>query len=269
MTDKLIRTQSHVWIHRHVCANNNSYISRIVFTYIYLKMGPMISTLVFQPPEVTYLHAKKHIIWLKTKADASVPAFYIDRRAPITVLFSHGNAEDLGMIYEWFCEFTREVHVNLLAYDYEGYGKASGQPSEQACYDDIETAYAFLTETLHQAPQNIILYGRSLGSGPSCYLAEKLSKEGVSLGGLCLQSPLLSIFRVVFNFRFTMPGDMFPNVDRIPNVSCPVLVIHGTNDEVVPFYNGEGLFMAVPMQWRSKPFWVDGAGHNNIETMLR
>lgn len=55
----------------------------------------------------------------------------------------------------------------------------------------------------------------------------------------------------------------------IGGVTCPVLVIHGTRDEIVPFWNGEELFMAAPVAWRAKPFWVEGAGHNNIETMLR
>jgi len=188
-------------------------------------MGSAISGLVFQPPDVTYMHARKHIIWLKTKSNADVPAFYIDRRSQITVLFSHGNAEDLGMIYEWFCEFTREVQVNLLAYDYEGYGKASGTPSESSCYEDIEAAYLFLTTVLHHPSENIILYGRSLGSGPSCYLAERLSKEKIQVGGLVLQ--------------------------------------------VVPFWNGEALFLGAQPSFRAKPFWVDGGGHNNIETLLR
>ena len=51
---------------------------------------------------VTYLHAKKHIIWMRTKQEQRIPAFYIDRRSPVTILFSHGNAEDIGMIYEWY-----------------------------------------------------------------------------------------------------------------------------------------------------------------------
>jgi abhydrolase domain-containing protein 17 len=79
----------------------------------------------------------------------------------------------------------------------------------------------------------------------------------------------MSIFRVAFSFRFTFPGDLFPNVDRIGNIACPLLIIHGTRDEVVPFSNGEGLFFAAPISWRAKPFWVEGGGHNNIETMLR
>ena len=67
----------------------------------------------------------------------------------------------------------------------------------QGCYDDIDAAYAFLTENLHQLPENIVVYGRSLGSGPSCYLAERLSKKKVKLGGLVLQ--VASIFQYFSN----------------------------------------------------------------------
>lgn len=56
---------------------------------------------------------------------------------------------------------------------------------------------------------------------------------------------------------------------RIGSVTCPVFVVHGTRDEIVPFWNGEELFLATPVCWRAKPFWVEGAGHNNIETFLR
>lgn len=58
-------------------------------------------------------------------------------------------------------------------------------------------------------------------------------------------------------------------MNRISGVACPVYIIHGTRDEIVPFWNGEDLFLAVPVMWRAKPYWVDGAGHNNIETLLR
>ena len=61
----------------------------------------------------------------------------------------------------------------------------------------------------------------------------------------------------------------FPNIDYAPNIRCPVFIVHGTQDEVVPFWHGENLFSALPQEWRAKPFWVDGAGHNNIEALLR
>ena len=84
-----------------------------------------------------------------------------------------------------------------------------------------------------------------------------------------LQSPILSVFRIAFNFRLTLPGDMFPNIDRIRDIECPVLVMHGTHDEVVPFWHGQDLFLATQLRWRRKPFWITGAGHNNIEVLLR
>ena len=66
-----------------------------------------------------------------------------------------------------------------------------------------------------------------------------------------------------------MVGDRFPNIDYAPHIRCPVFIVHGTQDEVVPFWHGEELFLSLPQEWRAKPFWVEGAGHNNIEAMLR
>jgi abhydrolase domain-containing protein 17 len=233
-------------------------------------MGDAISTLLFQPPSPTYLHPSRHF-WLRTASGSNIPAFYIERPgAVVTLLFSHGNAEDLGMIYDWFNDLARVLRCNIMAYDYTGYGKSNGSPTEDGCYNDIEAAYNYLINERHILPEQIVLYGRSLGSGPSCYLAAKTAtKEGRSVAGLILQSPLLSAYRVAFNFRFTMAGDKFPNIDYAPNIQCPVFIIHGTQDEVVPFWHGQDLFLSVKQHWRAKPFWVEGAGHNNIEAMLR
>eukprot|EP00640_Fibrocapsa_japonica_P002727 CAMPEP_0113944730 /NCGR_PEP_ID=MMETSP1339-20121228/36221_1 /TAXON_ID=94617 /ORGANISM="Fibrocapsa japonica" /LENGTH=247 /DNA_ID=CAMNT_0000950031 /DNA_START=73 /DNA_END=813 /DNA_ORIENTATION=+ /assembly_acc=CAM_ASM_000762 len=231
-------------------------------------MGSLISSLVFQPPPPTFIEAHKHF-WLQTRTNNRIPAFFIDRNAHLTILFSHGNAEDLGMIYDWFYDFSRQLSVNVLAYDYTGYGKSTGYQSEENCHADIEAAYRHLIEARNLKPKQIVLYGRSLGSGATCYMAEKLSREGTQLAGVILQSPLLSAYRVAFNFRFTLPGDMFANIDRINNIECPVFIVHGTRDEVVPFWHGQELFLGCMTKWRAKPFWVDGAGHNNIEALLR
>ena len=229
-------------------------------------MGDAISSLLFQPPPPTYFHPSRHF-WLNTKHGSRIPAFFIERpSATVTLLFSHGNAEDLGMIYDWFSDLARVLRVNIMAYDYTGYGKSSGgPPSEEHCYNDIQAAFDYLTQVRHVPPCQIVLYGRSLGSGPSCYLA----RQTPDLGGVILQSPLLSAYRVALAFRRTMLGDKFPNVDSAPFLRCPIFIIHGTQDEVVPFWHGQDLFLALPQEWRAKPFWVEGAGHNNIEAMLR
>lgn len=188
--------------------------------------------------------------------------------------------------------------MNILAYDYTGYGISEGEPSEEACYADIEAAFAYLVNVKKSPPSKIILYehllmswqeffyhmltipflpvldlliryGRSLGSGPTTYLAAKQSRLKQPVAGVILQSPLLSIYRVAFTFRFTMPGDMFCNLDLIEEVESPVTIIHGTRDEVVPFWHGEELFERCQQAWRYKPLWVTDAGHNNIEAYLR
>jgi fermentation-respiration switch protein FrsA (DUF1100 family) len=199
----------------------------------------------------------------------------MNKQATVTVLFSHGNAEDIGLIYDWFTIFSDRLNVNVFLYEYEGYGRSRGnrsfnvenKPNDASCYEDIDAAWNYLTKTLRVDSSSIVIYGRSLGSGPSCYLAERLSHQHVTIGGLVLQSPLLSVYRVAFDFRFTLPWDMFPNVDRVANITTPTWILHGTKDEIVPFWNGEQLFLACPLKFRAKPYWADGAGHNNVESL--
>ena len=111
---------------------------------------------------------------------------------------------------------------------------------------------------LEYDPKSIILYGRSVGSGPSCYLAEKKI-----VGGLILHSAFTSIFRVAFNLRFTLPFDLFPNIDRIQNIHAPTLIIHGRMDEIVSVQH------AIELHKRSnnkvEPYFVANGGHNDLE----
>lgn len=230
-------------------------------------MGSSISSLVFQPPEVTLL-PKKHLISLKS-GQAIIQSFYIDSGCKLTVLFSHGNAEDLGIIYDKLFNLSKALQVNVFAYDYEGYGKSSGLASENSCYNNISSAFKYLIEIKHQLPENIVLYGSSLGCGPTCYLAEKLSQSATRVGGIILQSPFLSIFRIFFNFRCTFLFDLFPNIDRVHNITAPVLIIHGTHDEVIPFWNGQELFSLLPIHLRGKPLWIEKGTHNNIDHNFR
>lgn len=85
---------------------------------------------------------------------------------------------------------------------------------------------------------------------------------------LIFASPSLEIFSLISIGIFLCSLCWF-TLFSITSVACPVYIIHGTRDEVVPFWNGEDLFLATQVSWRAKPFWVDGAGHNNIETLLR
>lgn len=90
-----------------------------------------------------------------------------------------------------------------------------------------------------------------------------MAEKEKDIGGVILHSALTSIFRIVFNWRFTLPWDPFPNISRIKKVKVPVLVIHGTKDEVVPFDHGLQLWMSTNR--KVEPFFVHGAGHNDVE----
>jgi hypothetical protein len=148
----------------------------------------------------------------------------------------------------------------VLAYDYPGYGLSAGKPTEKSVYASAEAAYRFLTERRNIAPSDIIVLGRSIGSGPACYLAEKYP-----VGGLVVEAGFTSAPRVLTRIRI-LPFDPFPNIRRVPNIACPKLFIHGTADDVVPFSHGKALFAAAREPKTTR--WLDGAGHDDLMLVL-
>lgn len=188
-----------------------------------------------------------------------------------TILYSHGNAEDLYVSQHQFQDLRSSLQCNLIAYDYSGYGLSQGKCSETACFNDAEAVLDFLI-TEHQIPRNrIILFGRSLGSGPTFHLASKHN----DFAGLILQSPLRSAIRTQVPkwLAFTLQGlDIFKNQDKIKNITeFPVFIIHGNQDKVVPFEHGQYLYNEFTKINKHvvNPFWVHGCGHNDIEYYCR
>mmetsp|Transcript_41350 Transcript_41350/g.88073 ORF Transcript_41350/g.88073 Transcript_41350/m.88073 type:complete len:261 (+) Transcript_41350:74-856(+) len=224
-------------------------------------MGNGLARIVFQPPPPSYAK-DPNLIWLHTSRDEVIPAFYIGREgAQYTLLFSHGNAEDLGLIIRYFREVSDILHVNVFSYEYTGYGMSTGQPQEAAVYADIEAAFKYVRDVIGIHWTQIIPYGRSIGTAPSVHLATKTAVRGV-----ILQSPMVSIYRIPFHFRFTLPGDVFANIDKIGNVCCPVFIIHGTRDEIVPVWHGQGLHEVCAKKGIAyDAYVVEGADHNNLE----
>ena len=212
--------------------------------------------IIFQPPKDKY-DAGDDIFLIPVTGKEKIAVTYLKNpKAEFTLLFSHGNAEDLGRMRRYLHGFV-EHGFAVFAYDYRGYGLSSGKPSETNTYADITAVYKYLTETLKIPPEKIIAYGRSVGSGPSCYLAEHQK-----VAGLVIQSGFVSAFRVVTRIAI-IPFDKFPNLSRMKNIKCPVLVMHGRRDRVIPFWHGPKLYNAAPGP--KLCYWVDQAGHNNLE----
>ncbi len=131
---------------------------------------------------------------------------------------------------------------------------------EKNTYRDIKLIYEWVVANVTHHESKVILYGQSVGSGPSCYLASR--RENV--GGLILHSPFTSGMRVLTPSRALACLDIFPNIDRIKKVSCPVFIIHGKKDVEVPIEHGMALQEAVPEDCRWEPWWVENRGHNDI-----
>jgi pimeloyl-ACP methyl ester carboxylesterase len=133
------------------------------------------------------------------------------------------------------------------------------QPSELNTYADIEAAYECLEHTYGVQEENVVLYGQSVGSGPTLDLATRKS----NLRGVVLHSPILSGLRVMYPVKRTYWFDIYKNIDKIGLVSCPVLVMHGTSDEVVDWSHGKQLHELSKEKY--EPLWLKGGGHCNLE----
>lgn len=236
-------------------------ILTLAILYLLLCALPLLGCadrVLFQPHAARYQDGPD-VIKLRTSDGLTISAVYVaNPMAKYTILYSHGNAEDMGDDgEEW--EMFRRMGFAVLAYDYHGYGTSQGTPSEQNCYRDIDAAYEYLTGTLKLPPERILVLGKSVGGGPSTDLAARKP-----VGGLILQSAFISAFKI-FTIGYIIPGDRFRNIEKIPNVRCPVLVLHGTTDEVVPFAHGKKLYEAVtgPKQC----LWVERGGHNNLPSV--
>jgi fermentation-respiration switch protein FrsA (DUF1100 family) len=211
--------------------------------------------MIFQPQPAGY-RDDDAIIKLTSLNGAKISAKLLaNPKAAFTILFSHGNAEDIGDD-EMFLEGIRAAGFSVFAYDYQGYGTSEGKPTERRAYEDADAAYTYLVQTLHVQPNRIISFGRSLGSGPATDLA--LHRP---LAGLVLQSPFTSAFRVLTRVSL-LPFDRFNNLRKITRLHCPILIIHGTQDSIINIAHGRELFAAAnePKQ----ALWVERANHNDV-----
>ncbi|RCV26837.1 hypothetical protein SETIT_5G277100v2 [Setaria italica] len=184
------------------------------------------------------------VVRLRTRRGNEIVGVYVRHaRASATMLYSHGNAADLGQMYGLFVELSKRLRVNLFGYDYSGYGRSTGKPTECNTYADIEAAYNCLKEKYGVADEDIILYGQSVGSGPTIDLASRLP----NLRAVVLHSPILSGLRVLYPVKRTFWFDIYK----------------GTSDDVVDCSHGKQLWEHCKVKY--SPLWLSGGGHCNLE----
>ena len=179
----------------------------------------------------------------------------VNPKAEYTILFIHGNAEDIGDLSEFLELFCRHG-FSVMSYDYRGYGTSQGKPSEKNSYRDAEAVYDYLVDDLQTPPDRIIVLGRSIGGAMAVHLACHKPMAGV-----ILESTLLSAYRTIMPIPL-LPFDKFKNIDKIKNIHCPILIVHGTSDRIIPFSHGKKLFGLANQP--KQHLWVSGAGHNDL-----
>lgn len=235
-----------------------SMVALSVFGLLWLVSCTVADRLIFMPPPASYPRDAPGLLQLRTPRGEAIAAFHFKAAAGMpTALYSHGNAEDIGQSDQLY-QALRARGWGVLAYDYPGYGQSTGEPDERGCEQAIETAWLHLTGAEGVAPEDIVIMGRSVGSGPSVWLAARRSCRA-----LVLISPFTSTFAVMPPAHRVVPGDRFPNLRRIKGITTPLLVIHGENDSVIPLHHGRQLHDASPASHKQFVTFP-GTDHNDL-----
>ncbi len=232
-------------------------VRSIIFIYAFFAFYVFFraDSMIFMPQPATYQNTKDTLKIPVTNTEKISAVHLPNAQATYTILYIHGNAQDLGDIRPHL-DLLHSWGFSVFAYDYRGYGTSDGQPSEQNAYQDAEAAYQYLTQQLKIPAEQIIVHGQSLGGGSATDIASRHP-----VGGLILESTFTSAFRVVVPFPI-VPFDKFPNRSKLSKIRCPILVMHGQADQTIPIHHGQSLYAAAPGSKIS--LWVEGAGHNDF-----
>jgi fermentation-respiration switch protein FrsA (DUF1100 family) len=175
-----------------------------------------------------------------------------------TILFCHGNGGNISHRLEKIKMFNF-LNLNVLIFDYRGYGKSKGRPSENGLYLDAEAVYEYLVNKRNISPRKIIAYGESLGGSVAVDLAERRE-----MGGVIIEEGFTSVGDMAKKILPWIPAFIYKSefdaLRKVKNIKSPILIFHSTDDEVVPFEQGRRLFDEAP---EPKEFVRLKGGHNN------
>lgn len=182
-----------------------------------------------------------------------------DSQARPVLLFFHGNAGNISH-RRASLEIFHRLGLNQLIIDYRGYGKSTGKPSEAGLYIDAMAAWDYLLESRGFNADQVVIFGRSLGGAVATQLASQVPARGVIL------ESSFSSARDMAQHSFSLLSHLlylrydFNSLDRLPHIDAPLLILHSTEDEIIPYRFGEKLFKAAA---QPKTFIPLRGGHNN------
>ena len=157
------------------------------------------------------------------------------------ILFCHGNAGNIGHRLESI-QIFHQLGLDILIFDYRGYGQSEGTPSEHGTYRDAEAAWHYLIEERQVNPNEIVVFGRSLGGAVASWLAQSQTP-----GALILESTFTSLPDIAATVYPYVPVRLllrfkYNTAEYLARINCPVLIVHSRHDEIMPFSHGRRLF---------------------------
>jgi fermentation-respiration switch protein FrsA (DUF1100 family) len=198
-------------------------------------------------------------VYIKTRDGLTINGWFIPHsNARYTLLFCHGNAGNISHRMEKL-QLLSNIGINIFIIDYRSYGKSEGRPSEKGFYLDADAAYRYLVNKRRITPQQIILYGESLGGAVAIDLAAKAKVKAIIIeGGFSDEGDMA---RTIYPFMPTFVlSNKFDSLGKIKKVKAAKLFIHSLDDEIVPFELGYRLYRAAG---EPKEFVKIRGGHNN------
>ena len=197
-------------------------------------------------------------VTLTAEDGVRVKAWYWSGSRSTTVVLFHGNAGHRGVRRYWMKDL-HDLGYAVMLFDYRGYGGSEGSPSEEGLYRDAEAAVSWLEE---RGARDLVYLGESLGTGVAVEMARRREPRA-----LVLQSAFSSAVDIGENIYWFLPigllmKDRYDSIDKIGAIRCPLLMIHGARDRIVPMKYGLALFRAAgePKEW----YELERAGHNDL-----
>lgn len=235
-----------------------TYVALTVFLYFYQRR-----LLYFPSPESPPLptapgFAGIEDVRLQTTDGIDLEAWHWPGSRPLTLVVFHGNGGHRGHRSEWL-RTLHELGWGIFIIDYRGYGGSQGSPTESGLYQDAEAAHAWLTA---QGDQGLVYVGESLGGGMAIELARRHPPRAIILQSTFTSAVAVGKAGYPFLPVSLLMKDRYANIEKIGELECPILVIHGTDDTLVPVEFGRELHAAIrsPKEW----YEVRRAGHNDV-----
>ena len=216
------------------------YVIILALMYVYQsKLVYFPYGIIDKTPKNIYLEYES--IYIKSTDNTKIHAWYIPKNgAKTTIFFLHGNGGNLSHRTEYIRLFN-SIGLNVFIFDYRGYGNSSGEVNEQNTYDDAKLAWEYLLNNKGTKPENIVILGRSLGGAIAAKLGSEVRPKALILDSTfttikefaSYAYPFVPLSLVRFNYETTK---------YLKNINYPVLVIHSTEDNIVPFKFGKAVF---------------------------